>query len=411
MEEQKHTPNRRRQGGRNRHTPQQKKYASENDVAPKSNPAMSPSTPNSKGVQTLRPSLSQSNSKNKSGNKPRNKNGAASQGQYKHTLVTPFLQSNKNSTVPIFAGSTFHASPAPSALPIPKFFGKPSVDSPTTKADSSPDQGLYSATSNSDEASPPSPTPISRTEESPLELFFRADRAEKAKTHRASSDHASATGPGPFSPPRDSPKEFATFPKAAGSIPTHRSNVPRRASALGIPADELDGNPSQPVGPAFSTPYQERLRAVGSRHNSAQTTPTVLQRKDMNSSEAMSSSEALKRYLFTGSLSQGQEERHLHQATTPSRQPSQQPSRQQWHQARHQLGQHQIPQHPSPQHHLPRGMFPASILAANAQSHQTTSPPANVQLASHNSKQTIAMEDRLRRVLKLDSPGQSLPLH
>ncbi|KAH7074736.1 hypothetical protein BKA63DRAFT_596349 [Paraphoma chrysanthemicola] len=84
-----------------------------------------------------------------------------------------------------YAGPTFHASPAPSALPIPKFLSrsvpaKSRMDPPTPP----PEESSDSAGSPSPLAASPSRAPIAvprRNDDSPLNLLFRADRAERAK--------------------------------------------------------------------------------------------------------------------------------------------------------------------------------------------------------------------------------------
>jgi hypothetical protein len=84
-----------------------------------------------------------------------------------------------------YAGPTFHASPAPSALPIPKFLSrsvpaKSRMDPPTPPPeDSSDSNGSPSPLAASpSRASIPIP---SRNHDSPLDLLFKADRAERAK--------------------------------------------------------------------------------------------------------------------------------------------------------------------------------------------------------------------------------------
>ncbi|KAL7627109.1 hypothetical protein AAE478_003885 [Parahypoxylon ruwenzoriense] len=394
----KQTPNGRRQGGRTRNTPQQKAYASENDLPKyKNNRSAHPSTPQKSPGAFVALSTSSTNQKprQKSGNKPRNKNGPASLGQDKPGHESPPLPSKPDSTL-IFAGSSFHASPAPSALPIPSFLGRSDVDS-GTKTLSSPEQEHSSVTTNSSEASPKSPPSIPRTEESPLEFIFRADRAEKAKTRRASSGQANPVTLSPFLPLYESPKECATFPKATAPNQVRRSNYSKRPTVFGgISSDELDGNPGQPVGPAFSTPFHERIRAARSTQNSAQTTPTAPRTHELNSS-----SDALKRYLFTGRLDS--EEGRPQIQPVPTKQTPQQSPHHQAHQRPH---RQQVSQPPPPPTRLPRGMFPASVLtakAANAQNSQSFSPQAHAQLTSYRPEQLLAMEDGLRRMLKIDS--------
>ncbi|KAF1915556.1 hypothetical protein BDU57DRAFT_276712 [Ampelomyces quisqualis] len=84
-----------------------------------------------------------------------------------------------------YAGPTFHASPAPSALPIPKFLSrsvpaKTRIDPPTPPPEDSSD---FTGSPQSMAASPsraPIPVP-SRNEQSPLDMLFKADRAERSK--------------------------------------------------------------------------------------------------------------------------------------------------------------------------------------------------------------------------------------
>jgi hypothetical protein len=81
-----------------------------------------------------------------------------------------------------YAGPTFHASPAPSALPIPKFLSrsvpaKSRMDPPTPPPEDSSDSADSPAASPS---RPPVAVPP-RNRDSPLDLLFRADRAERAK--------------------------------------------------------------------------------------------------------------------------------------------------------------------------------------------------------------------------------------
>ncbi|KAJ4302927.1 hypothetical protein N0V90_001818 [Kalmusia sp. IMI 367209] len=99
-----------------------------------------------------------------------------------------------------YAGPTFHASPAPSALPIPKFLSK-SVPPKTHSGPPTPppEEG-------SDSGSSPSPSPSrgsipipSRHQNSPLDMLFKADRAERARNVNCSPLSA------PFSPPNALP--------------------------------------------------------------------------------------------------------------------------------------------------------------------------------------------------------------
>lgn len=114
---------------------------------------------------------------------------------FQHTQVVlgqapNYTQTPAKSTA--YAGSGWHASPAASALPMPKFFSK-SV--PANSSQTSLQARLEQEKENSDmsesppqeEATPAKPPPaqaavaqLPRQSESPLDFFFKADREEKA---------------------------------------------------------------------------------------------------------------------------------------------------------------------------------------------------------------------------------------
>ncbi|KAK8113261.1 hypothetical protein PG984_013787 [Apiospora sp. TS-2023a] len=375
----KNTPGRRRPG-RNGNT--QKNYASENDAASyRQAYSDSPSTPQRLAVGdglAVPNSQTTSQKQRKHSHKGRSKNGAASpnlahSNSVKQERHSPSFPPNQ---IPAFAGATFHHSPAPSALPIPSFLAR------TTSAPDSPSQKKPVTTGPSQEPSPPttdseedglgSPlAPVPRNEESPLEIFFKAQRAEKTSStsRRASSSNITAIPPGPFSPPHDSPKECQTVPRAAALPPQKRPTV-ARAPSSGISSTELDGTPGKSLGPAFSTPYSERIKAARPSNNYGPASPTNARNFDADRSDA------LKRYLFSGGNG------GMQQPQTP---PRQQPTS---------AGSAQ----PPPK--LPRGMFPASVLnGGGVKAQQAQSPSSN----TPSSEQMRFMEDSLRRVLKLDS--------
>ncbi|ELR02178.1 hypothetical protein VC83_07811 [Pseudogymnoascus destructans] len=189
-----------------------------------------------------------------------------------------------------YAGPTFHASPAPSALPMPSFFSKSVPESPSIKiSDSRADE----TNSSSSDSSPP---PIvkaciaeQRQKKSPLDFFFNADREEKARARSANSAVA------PFQPPAGLPPNDYRTPAANNQ---GRNNNPKFAggSASSMFAMELDGTPGKPYGPAFSTPYSERI-------NAARSTPSLVNSPSASASDQQKTtdrSEALKSFLFSG---------------------------------------------------------------------------------------------------------------
>lgn len=123
------------------------------------------------------------------------------QPNYQTVSLTPGKKNGTPSQA--YAGPTFHASPAASSLPMPRFFSKsvPEVNK---------DAGTLSATEketteSSSEQSEGSPTLASARrkveepvrEESPLDIFFRADKEQK---ERARERKARETHIGPFDP-------------------------------------------------------------------------------------------------------------------------------------------------------------------------------------------------------------------
>lgn len=227
--------------------------------------------------------------KSKSRNKAKAKNILASPRYAGHERKTPPLAGIPTNTQPAavavgtpstaYAGATFHASPAPSALPIPSFHSKSVPDSPGIREL----QRLRESSTPKDAQSPTRYTGQQpEREESPLDFFFKADREEKARARSATSSHATLAGP--FNPP-------ATRPGPEGVPPaSHRSTS--KGPANGIFTMELDGpgQSGQSPGPAFSTPYTDRISAARQRASPqlAQPSPQLADR-----------SAALKAYLFS----------------------------------------------------------------------------------------------------------------
>lgn len=201
-----------------------------------------------------------------------------------------------------YAGPTFHASPAPSALPIPSFYSRSVPDSPGLK-------GLkqnrdVSISSNSELSASPLQARVSESqrEESPLDIFFKADREERAQRARsASSAQHVANATGPFQPPPSS-RNSHTPPAASVQHRTQRWSQDKRPSSREIFAMEMDGpaNLRSPLGPAFSTPYKERITAARGPNQSPHSQDSPIQSNIQSSDK----STLLKEYLFNSSPSQ-----------------------------------------------------------------------------------------------------------
>ncbi|KAJ6790222.1 hypothetical protein PWT90_06671 [Aphanocladium album] len=277
----------------------QKAYASENDVGSfeSGHYHRTPHTPNKALSGSPAPG---SQSSNQANSKQRNKNrGGKGKGA---THVSPDAPAERGtptarrasmkSGIPAaaFAGATFHASPAPSALPIPSFLSKSSSESPVSNARHSSD-ARYSPPTTDNEAPMPYSTSAPRATESPLDFMFRAHRQEQERQFG--------------SPRRDgqgSPSMFGSRPESSPQI-----NVPQtvpasmryQAQAGGIDRAELDGTPSHEIGPAFSTPYHERIRAARASRGDAPPMPSP-NTGATGTSSTDDATAALKKFLFGG---------------------------------------------------------------------------------------------------------------
>ena len=120
---------------------------------------------------------------------------AISQSSIQHNSTPRFDQRSssmtptpKNATPSqAYAGPTFHASPAASALPMPRFFSKsvPSVEKTSTLKNMMENETQETSSDPSPGSSPSTSLRESQKhhvrEETPLDIFFQADRAEKAR--------------------------------------------------------------------------------------------------------------------------------------------------------------------------------------------------------------------------------------
>lgn len=200
----------------------------------------------------------------------------------KPTIIgTPRPNTRTNSATPVrpsntpvqaYAGPTFHASPAPSSLPIPKFFSKSVPDA--NRKDSLKAMMEEELSEKSSEKSEESPTLMSAQraserqvrEESPLDIFFRADREEKHKRGQGSDYGIAANnlGTAPL-PAMDSPEQGQQLPLQGYA--NHHSRQPTDPSVGGLFAMEMDGSasPSNANRQAFPAPnhYNEDITPPG----------------------------------------------------------------------------------------------------------------------------------------------------
>ncbi|KAF4120287.1 hypothetical protein GMORB2_3088 [Geosmithia morbida] len=384
----KPTPNRRRQGRNGGRNGAQKSYASENDagLVNVSRPDTTPQTPD----KNNHGNNSRQRPRTKSARKNNNNNVAAStspepdqpamNSHYRNTPSRSVAPASVSNAI-AYAGATFHASPAPSALPMPSFVSKGSVtptESPASKA------AVYGAhghhQSFPQQPSPPAtdtdvPTPQRRltglgASDSPLDFMFKAHREEKERQrYNGPSGQQQQQSAPPMTTPssNESPSVLAGFHRGSMSMPHMRHHDPfaRQAHHMGgIDDDELGRDyRQQPMGPAFSTPYRDRIKAA----RPSQSGRPGGQEQNSASPSSEDPSEALKRFLFGGNLQSSPAPapgRHINHAT------------------------------------LQRAPFPAVHQSPPTRAANQGPPPAHSASQGGNLQ---AMENDLRRILRLDA--------
>lgn len=292
------TPARRRNTRGNGRAAAHKAYASENDAA-NVEIAHNPRTPQKPVVDPHAQYASNAKSTQRSRNKPRaaSKNAPTSPESARPGRQTPPHPPTamRSMAGTAFAGATFHSSPAPSALPIPSFMAKSSVDSPSVKPQREALQ----------EPSPPTdievPTPSRQASapiasESPLDFMFRAHREEQQRERRGSPASL-----GPSTVASDSPSIQSPFERHAAQKPSSVSQSARSRQKYQSDIDRAEnGTPTRAVGPAFSTPYHERINAALNGNTTYPATAPPLPRQSSAPEPGEDPAEALKRYLLGG---------------------------------------------------------------------------------------------------------------
>lgn len=197
----------------------------------------------------------------KTSQNPGNRTSPAPNG-HRHTSSQPSNGTPMKDNA-AYAGPTFHASPAPSALPIPSFFSKsfPESDLSTTletdSEDAETEQDLET-TPSKPRARPPPSQPSQPTgngaEPSPLDFLFKA--AVQARNSNSMCARSPESAARLRSPQTDS-KVLPPKPQA----------VPGDVFAFEM------GSPNQPrahIGPAFAPSYQDRMDALRSSSSPSQ---------------------------------------------------------------------------------------------------------------------------------------------
>ena len=175
-----------------------------------------------------------------------------------------------------YAGPNFHSSPAPSALPIPSFYSKsmPSIPSSNTP-DILEEEGGAEATEAVEESSTTQTETSRKRESTPLDFLFDAARQARG------------------TPRGESPAVRSANISTVGNSPVNGSPAARECSESDFPF-ELEGHgANSQIGPAFATPYKERIHALRSASASPAATPPILDEE-----ERKAKTDALKKLLM-----------------------------------------------------------------------------------------------------------------
>ena len=169
------------------------------------------------------PSRPQTNGRGATSTPSKRKNRSLHPEYRTSNVMTP-VRSN-NAPVQAYAGPTFHASPAPSALPIPRLFSKSvPVGEKTTSLKAMMQDASSESSSNKGDDSPTMRNSLQVNEApvreaSPLDIFFNADRAEKARRAAAACGEISSS--------TRSPLQAANIPQSVSPIPEYMRNHSR----------------------------------------------------------------------------------------------------------------------------------------------------------------------------------------
>ncbi|PWY70163.1 hypothetical protein BO70DRAFT_139602 [Aspergillus heteromorphus CBS 117.55] len=253
-------------------------------VAILATPPSSPPRNMSPGGTTTDSSVNVNGSKKKPGRsskKPRevSKASPAPKG-HRHTssqpsnIATPQAKDSSH-----YAGPTFHASPAPSALPIPSFFSKslpesdlaPALDPESDNLDVEPDLEYT--------PSKPKSRPQAQEEErqsTPLDFLFKAAvEARNLQNQRSPESNIGIQSP---------QTDFKTL--------QHRNKPNGTAGELFRMEMEDPDSYNSRIGPSFATPYKERMNAL--RSASSPSPPMI----ELDEQQKRAKTEALKTLLL-----------------------------------------------------------------------------------------------------------------
>lgn len=194
-----------------------------------------------------------------------------------------------------YAGPTFQASPAPSSLPVPKFFSK-SV--PNIAAKQSLEARMAGERTPDTESSSPEPdvvSPSRASQQSPLDLLFKADKAEKEEKRRSSSmlspemaaRQPSSANRGDFQDLFQRPAKNTFLQEMDGDMPSPRSvpqsgRPPLAQRASSSPRIQTTGSSSESEREAYTKSLKDLLFNNINSASPQSSTPHTQQRPRSN---------------------------------------------------------------------------------------------------------------------------------
>ena len=201
-----------------------------------------------------------------------------------------------------YAGPTFHNSPAPSSLPVPKLFRKSSPNVSVVDAVTfGPDGQSSDASSSIDENSPMQRKAIlvqeqQRREESPLDVFFQADKQEKVvRTPPAFSTDLSNR-----SSPFFRSEHTVRSPSPSTGAPSQRQQPDAPPTALKS-GSQISTDPHDHDSPTLPVPFLGDNGAASARSAPSDVFPSGMTDEDIIQ---MKKSEQLKKLLMSHILPQ-----------------------------------------------------------------------------------------------------------
>lgn len=199
---------------------------------------------------------------------------------HRHTSSQPNIASPPQpKDSPHYAGPTFHASPAPSALPMPSFFSKSVPESdlaPPLELDGDSPELDHVTEATPSKPKPRNPYSDEGRESSPLDFLFKAAVEARERSQRSPEAYKGQISP-----------------RYSNSNGYTAQRTPD-ASAGGIFPLELEGSDSQsiPIGPSFATPYRDRMNALRSGDSPSQSSA------DLDEAQRRAKTQALKNLLL-----------------------------------------------------------------------------------------------------------------